>query len=854
MFKRINKHFLLCIISLMATQGDLSLYSRCPNFSSTLLFFIFIYFSVIPSSAVNYISSNYSLSGNQTITSAGGDFALGFFQSGKGTPNRYYIGIWFNKVPKLTSIWVANRDTPIPDPAAAQLKISDDGNLVLLSQSRTQVLWSTNITSMASNSTVAEILDSGNLVLRDRSDPSKLLWQSFDHPTDTWLPGAEFVLNKVTRKGHVLTSWRNSDDPAAGLFSLELDPTGIRQVILLWNMSEQYWSTGPWNGHFFSSIPEMTAYRENPTVVNVSVEFFSNSTTNYFVYQLRGDMITRTVIDVSGQLKQLAWVEAVQDWIQFLSLPKQQCDVFAVCGPFGSCNENGLPFCNCVEGFGEKSPGDWKLGDRSQGCARNTPLQCGNYGSADGTKDWFLAVSSTRLPDDPHATAAASAEECELFCLDNCSCTAFYYYNGGCSVWYGGLLNLQEPSDGYVGETLYVRLAASELPRQPRIKKRTALKFVVVGVAIVLALLAFALAIFLVRRRRRRHGSNEEAEGNLVVFRYGDLQRMTRNFSERLGGGGFGSVYKGTLPDSTSIAVKKLRGLHRQGEKQFRSEVSTLGMIQHVNLVRLRGFCSEGNNRLLVYDYMTKGSLNAHLFRRGSPAIDWNTRYNIAIGTARGLAYLHEQCRDCIIHCDVKPENILLDESFHPKLADFGLAKLVGRDFSKVLTTMRGTVGYLAPEWISGEAITPKADTYSYGMTLLELVSGRRNREQPGEDSPYFPVLAAREVIEGNVLSLLDPRLNANADLTELERACKVACWCIQDDEAHRPSMAQVVQILEGALEVEVAPIPRALQVLADDQNTKCICIFSETSSGQSSMKTLSGWSSSQMESCTSEV
>ncbi|KAJ8490655.1 hypothetical protein OPV22_012376 [Ensete ventricosum] len=151
---------------------------------------------------------------------------------------------------------------------------------------------------------------------------------------------------------------------------------------------------------------------------------------------------------------------------------------------------------------------------------------------------------------------------------------------------------------------------------------------------------------------------------------------------------------------------------------------------------------------------------------------------------------------------------------------------------------MRGTVGYLAPEWISGEAITPKADAYSYGMTLLELISGRRNTEQSGEDDPYFPVLAATKLVEGDVLSLLDPRLHGNADMTELERACRVACWCIQDDEAHRPSMAQVVQILEGALEVDTPPTPRKLQVLLDDRNTKCFS--TDSSSGQGSTKALS--------------
>ncbi|XAR68057.1 Non-specific serine/threonine protein kinase [Bertholletia excelsa] len=286
----------------------------------------------------------------------------------------------------------------------------------------------------------------------------------------------------------------------------------------------------------------------------------------------------------------------------------------------------------------------------------------------------------------------------------------------------------------------------------------------------------------------------------------------------KLGGGGFGSVFKGTLPDSSCIAVKKLESIS-QGEKQFRTEVSTIGTIQHVNLVRLRGFCSEGNKKLLVYDFMPNGSLDSHLFHNDGNVVDWKTRYQIALGTARGLAYLHEKCQDCIIHCDIKPENILLDANFCPKVADFGLAKLMGREFSHVLTTMRGTRGYLAPEWMLGVAITAKADVYSYGMMIFEFVSGRRNSEYSVDRKvKYFPTCAANATMErGDLLSLLDPRLEGKADEEELKKICKIACWCIQEDENHRPTMGQVVQFLEGVVEVNPPPFPRYLQDFLDD-------------------------------------
>jgi serine/threonine protein kinase len=254
---------------------------------------------------------------------------------------------------------------------------------------------------------------------------------------------------------------------------------------------------------------------------------------------------------------------------------------------------------------------------------------------------------------------------------------------------------------------------------------------------------------------------------------------------------------------------------------------------------------------------MPNGSLDSHLFSEDSKKVlDWKTRYSIALGTARGLNYLHEKCRDCIIHCDIKPENILLDAQFFPKVADFGLAKIVGRDFSRVLTTMRGTRGYLAPEWISGVPITAKADVYSYGMMLFEVVSGRRNSEQ-SEDGKvkFFPSYAASQTNQehGEILSLLDHRLEGNADLEELTRICKVACWCIQDDEAQRPSMGQVVQILEGVVSVNPPPVPRSLQVFVDNQES--IIFFTDSSSSQSSQaQSHTSTASSQIKSTTSNT
>ncbi|KAE8668170.1 G-type lectin S-receptor-like serine/threonine-protein kinase [Hibiscus syriacus] len=770
------------------------------------------------------ISANQSLSGNQTIVSSGGHFVLGFFTPGKSS--NYYIGIWYRKVSEQTPVWVANRETPVRDIYSSELKISD-GNLVLFNGSQIAI-WSTNISSTSSGSVVAVLEDSGNLVLRDGPNSSAPLWQSLDHPTHTWLPGGKLMLNKRTNQSQLLTSWKNSEDPAPGLFSLELDPSGTNSYIILWNRTRRYWTSGAWDpqSKIFSLVPEM---RLN-YIYNFS--FYSDENQSYFTYSLYNpETISRFIMDYSGQIKQLSWLESSQQWNLFWSQPRQQCQVYAFCGAFGSCTEGGLPFCSCLRGFVPKSNVNWNLSDFSDGCERTTRLQCEeDPGLATGKTDKFQESPNVKLPQNARSMSVGSISECESTCLEYCNCTAYAYDSDGCRIWMTELLDLQQYSeDTSDGKTIYIRLAASEFPSSSNNNR------IIIGAVAGSVGLILCLVIFAVFRWRRQRMINPKVEGSLLAFGYRDLQNATKNFSEKLGEGGFGFVFKGTLLDSSIIAVKQLKSIS-QGEKQFRSEVSTIGMVQHVNLVRLRGFCSEGMRKLLVYDYMPNGSLDAHLFQQeNSEALAWKTRYQIALGTARGLTYLHEKCRDCIIHCDIKPENILLDAEFCSKVADFGLAKLIGRDFSRVLTTMRGTRGYLAPEWISGVAVTAKADVYSYGMMLFEIVSGRRNSGQHEDGKVrFFPTSVARVITQdGDVLSLLDTQLNGDAPVEEVSRICKVACWCIQDDETQRPSMGQVVQILEGVLDVNVPPVPRSLNVFAD--NSEHIIFFTESSASQSS-------------------
>lgn len=284
------------------------------------------------------ISASSAVSGGRTVVSRGGSFEVGFFRinaSSSRNGSCYYVGIWYKKaVSPCTPVWIANRAAPVADRATSRLAIAADGNLVLINEAD-ELVWSTNVSSTAaagagSNGTVAVILDTGNLVLRRKNDVDEVvLWQSMDHPTDTWLPGARLGLNKVTGEAQVLTAWKNSGDPAPGVFSLGIDPAGTSQYFIVWNRTVPYWASGEWNGDIFAGIPEMTSH------YMYNFEFVSDANGSYFTYSLQDPaIISRLVVGVSGQITQLTWAPSADEWILIWTEPHRLCDVHAVCGAF----------------------------------------------------------------------------------------------------------------------------------------------------------------------------------------------------------------------------------------------------------------------------------------------------------------------------------------------------------------------------------------------------------------------------------------------------------------------------------------------------------------------------------------
>ncbi|GKE71766.1 G-type lectin S-receptor-like serine/threonine-protein kinase [Tanacetum coccineum] len=410
-----------------------------------IMFMVYLSLTVSFSLGADTINANKSLSGDETIVSKGENFELGFFKPGNSF--NFYIGIWYKKLHSSppTIVCVANREAPIFDKFKSELK-AVDGNLVLLNESKLPI-WSTNVTSTAGlNSTIAVILDDGNLVLREGLNSVVPVWQSFDHPVNTWLPGAKLVYDKRANKSLPLTSWKSTSDPPLGLFSMELHP--VRTMIMLkWNESLQYWDTGSWD-------PLMG----NPFY---KYDYHTNENESFFTYS--------------------SYDPSTKEWNIIWSQPETQCQVYALCGDFGTCKRTGLPLCNCLTGFKPRSQSDWNISDFSGGCVRTTELVCGRNEEQPG----FLKINVTNLPPNNYV-AVGSARECRTTCLNKCSCNAYSFVDNVCSVWDGDLLSLSE--DNSNGKAIYIKVASKVLPRSNKNKRvtvTTVIEYVAGGVFVL---------------------------------------------------------------------------------------------------------------------------------------------------------------------------------------------------------------------------------------------------------------------------------------------------------------------------------------------------------------------------------
>ncbi|CAN6170035.1 unnamed protein product [Urochloa humidicola] len=711
-------------------------------------------------SEMDYIDNN-----GMFLLSNGSVFGFGFVTNSVSDTTSYLLAVVH--LATTSVVWSANANYPVSH--SDNFVFDKDGNAYL--QSGGSTIWTANISGKGG--TTMQLLDSGNLVAFGK-DSSSPLWQSFSHPTDTLLSGQSFI------EGMTL-------------------------------MPQPYWS----------------ALQDNRMIVNKNgnnIYSANLSSSSWSFYDQSGLLLSQLVIVQQGDANTtLAAVLGNDGLITFymlqsvngrgtlpITVPQDSCDMPAHCKQYTICNSGtGCQCPSALSSYANCNPGI------KSPCNSKDKFQLVQLDSGVGYvgTNFVSPVPKTNLTG------------CKNACMGNCSCIAVFFdqISGNCFL-FDQIGSLQQKDGGKSSFASFIKVSSSnsgsEQGGNDSGRLTTIIVVIIVGTLVVIGVLVYVG--FRIYRRRRHHppsqddaGSSEDdgflqtISGAPTRYTYKELQDATNNFSNKLGQGGFGSVYLGTLPDGSHIAVKKLEGIG-QGKKEFRSEVTIIGSIHHIHLVKLRGFCVEGAHKLLAYEYMAKGSLDRWIFQSNedSSLLDWDTRFNIALGTAKGLAYLHQDCESKIIHCDIKPENVLLDDNFLAKVSDFGLAKLMTREQSHVFTTLRGTRGYLAPEWITNYAISEKSDVYSYGMVLLEIISGRKSYD-PVESSEkaHFPSYAYKKLEEGDLRDIFDAKLKYNDKDERVEVAIKVALWCIQEDFYQRPSMSKVVQMLEGVCNVPQPPI-----------------------------------------------
>ncbi|KAJ7957400.1 Receptor-like protein kinase [Quillaja saponaria] len=673
------------------------------------------------------------------LISPSGDFAFGL-QHPVEDKDLFFLTIWHAKIPEKTIVWFSSRDNPAPR--------------------KTE--------SLNGTAAFGILKDTGNFVLQGSKFNSNV-WESFNDPRDTLLP-----MQIMERRG-LLSSRLSGNSFSKGRFQLQLLQDG-NLVLNSINLPTNYYE----------------AYYETDT---------------------NGD---------SPGLRHPKASSANESWTALLLLPDNICNpVFTK--TIGPCGFNSIctldykrPVCKCPTGYSLLDPND------QYGSCKPDFLQGCEEDELSATKDLykFEVLNNIDWPFTDYMQLKPFAEEqCKQSCIEDCTCAVAIsrLEEGVYSCWKKKLplSNGRVQIDANNLKALIkVRKDNSSLscppflnPEKKKWNKQN--KLILVGSVLlsvsaflILVLLgAFYLGFSIYQKKLKRYQRIPDRFGdtNLHCFTYEELEKATNGFKEELGRGAFGIVYKGAINMSSTalVAVKRLTTIVQvNGDKEFKNEVNVIGHTHHKNLVRLLGFCKEGPQRLLVYEYMSNGTLASFLFADSKP--NWKKRIQFALVITRGLLYLHEECSTQIIHRDIKPQNILL-------------AKLLLMNQSQTHTAIRGTEGYVAAEWFRNMPITAKVDVYSFGVLLLEIVCCRRSIDIESHfEEPVILTDLAYDCYKEGTLEALVGKFDEEAlnDKKKLERLVMVALWCIQEDPSLRPTMRKVIQMLEGVVEVLVPPCP----------------------------------------------
>ncbi|XP_073285439.1 G-type lectin S-receptor-like serine/threonine-protein kinase At4g27290 [Primulina huaijiensis] len=749
--------------------------------------------------ATDTLATDQIVRDGETLVSSDGDFELGFFKPGNSM-NRY-VGMWYKNIPDRKIVWVANAAAPLKS-AGGLLKVVQPGLLVLLNNNNDTV-WSSNKSRPVQNP-IAQLLDSGNLVVRDANDDRQenFLWQAFDCPSNVALPGMKFGWNLVTGTEVYFPTWKSDDEPSPGALSFHLDPTGYPQILLK-EGSKIRSRMGPWNGVTFSGGPNdfhIPMYMFRLVMNQKEVRYLQETIDKSFV--------TIIVVNPGGVAERWAWVNSTQRWMMYISFPADNCDTYGLCGAYGSCSIANSPLCSCMDRFVPKDPEGWAKADWNNGCVRIRNLSCRG--------DIFLKYSGIKLPDARYTwnKANMTLEECRAECLKDCSCMAYTQLDvlkgNGCLIWYEELIDIKRTvSDGQV---IYVRMASTEAETvaDPERKKRKTVLTASFASALGIVLIGLSLSLYIRKRSidptistQGKYHAIQEKNSEIRLFDISIILKATGKFAteNKLGEGGFGPVYKGMLEDGQEIAVKRLSKESMQGLDEFKNEIIFIAKLQHRNLIRLIGGCVQGEERVLIYEYMPNKSLDVILFdQRKKLLLDWERRFNIINGIARGLLYLHQDSRLTIIHRDLKASNILLDSDMNPKISDFGIARSFGGNETAARTRrVVGTYGYMSPEYAIDGMFSVKSDVFSFGVLALEIVTGMSNRGFTHDDHNLNLLGHAWTLYkEGRSLELVDPCLAETSNIYEMLRTIHVSLLCVQQNPKDRPSMSTVVTMLNN--------------------------------------------------------
>ncbi|KAG6775254.1 hypothetical protein POTOM_018696 [Populus tomentosa] len=735
---------------------------------------------------------------NSSWLSPSGLYAFGFFRQRDG----YSIGVFLSGISQKTVVWSARRDDA-PVPSNATLLFTTDGRVVLTSAQGGE----TSILSASQSASLASMSDSGNFVLYN-SD-REIIWQSFEHPTDTLLPTQQL------RAGAELVSPVSETELSTGIYRLRMQNDGnLVQYPVSTPGAPQYayFASGTYGAGDNVTLnldPDGRLYLLNATGFNIK-----NLTAG--VYHTK-ETINMMKLDADGIFRLYSQnLTRNGNWSAVWSSTSDKCDPKGSCGLNGYCvMKDQEAECICLPGFEFVTQGNW-----TSGCERDFKAE--SCKDKNGSSAYTMEeLSNTEWEDVSYSVLSSTTKDnCKQACLEDCNCEAALFTDGQYCRKQRlplrfGRRNLESSNLAVVKVGRPISTMDNKEPiteKKNRGTGRTILiisgSFVAFGLAMVaiFGIIVYRYHVLSYKRVPNNDGTALNEVFAPRAFTYAELENVTGRFKEEIGRGSFGTVYKGILSSTRKVvAVKRLEKVLAEGEREFQNEMKVIGKTHHRNLVRLLGYCHDEHHRLLVYEYMSNGSLADILFSLEKRPC-FPERLEIARNIARGIVYLHEECDTQIIHCDIKPQNILIDESRCPKVSDFGLAKFLKSDQTKTFTGIRGTRGYVAPEWHRNMPVTVKADVYSFGVMLLEITCCRKNVDWSlPEDEAVLEQWVYQCFQDGDMDKLVGDEI---VEKKQLDRMVKVGLWCTLDEPSLRPSMKKVLLMLEGTVEIPIPPSP----------------------------------------------